>query len=85
MTARRKPSSHPGGAAESGEHAELVYRPVTRSATSTGTETETGTAHAPSSIPDILARIQRAQAVGQPVDALREELFRAVAQVKNSS
>ncbi|MBP9712457.1 MAG: ankyrin repeat domain-containing protein [Sterolibacterium sp.] len=85
ITARRNPSSHPGGAAESGERAELVYRPVTRSATSTGTETETGTAHAPSSIPDILARIQRAQAVGQPVDALREELFRAVAQVKNSS
>ncbi len=78
ITARRKTSKQL--TTESGERAELVYAPSNVPSAPTSTKDDDASGN---EITEILARLQRAQAAGQPVEALREALFRAVARTKN--
>lgn len=78
ITARRKTSSHV--AIESSERAELVYAPSNDSAVPASSKNENTSGD---EITEILARLQQAQATGQPVEALRAALFRAVARAKD--
>lgn len=78
ITAHRKSSKHV--AVENGERAELVYAPSNTHTEPTSSKEENTSSH---EIADILARLQRAQATKQPVEHLREELFRAAARAKN--
>lgn len=81
ITARRKTSKQL--TTESGERAELVYAPAKMLPATTSAKDDKTSGDEVLEIPEILARIQQAQAAGQPVEALREALFRAVARSKN--
>ncbi len=87
ITARRMPAAGEGkdkGKAGSGERAELVYSGMpAEPAMPQKNSPAADAAGQQSEISVILGKLQRAQAAGEPVDALRQELYEAVGRLKN--
>lgn len=89
ITARRATGVAGAAGVSGGERAEMIYRAESASPAvgATASVEEAGAALAAdprSEISQILARIQQAQAAGQPVGALRKSLYEAVARLKQA-